>query len=70
MKDLFDMGAVKTSTTKDGDTRIVFSLETTVGPGMREGICSKLEGMAFKQVLADIKLVQAEINTNTGEVAL
>ena len=68
MKDLFDMGPIKTTTTKDGDTKISFSLETTVGPGMREGICSKLEAMSFKQVSASINLVQQEIDTNTGEV--
>ena len=68
MKDLFDMGPLKTTTTKDGDTKISFSLETLVGPGMREAICNKLEQMAFKQVVAKIELVQKEINTVTGEV--
>ena len=68
MKDLFDMGPIKTTTLKDGDTKILFSLETTVGPGMREGICSKLEAMSFKQVSASINLVQQEINHETGEV--
>ena len=68
MKDLFVMGPVKTTTLKDGDTRVIFSLETLVGPGMREGICSRLEAMAFKHVSASINLVQAEINTETGEV--
>ena len=68
MKDLFSMGPIKTTTTKDGDTKVSFSLETTVGPGMREGICSKLEAMSFKQVSASINLVQQEIDTTTGEV--
>ena len=68
MKELFDMGPIKTTTTKDGDTKVSFSLETTVGPGMREGICSKLEAMSFKQVSASINLVQQEIDTTTGEV--
>jgi len=62
------MGPLKTTTTKDGDTRVSFSLETVVGPGMREAICSKLEGMAFAQVMASITLVQTEINAITGEV--
>ena len=68
MKELFDMGPLKTTTTKDGDTKISFSLETTVGPGSREAICSKLETMSYRQVVASINLVQSEINTQTGEV--
>jgi hypothetical protein len=62
------MGPLKTSTTRDGDTKISFSLETLVGPGMREAICNKLESMAFKQVVARIELVQGTINGVTGEV--
>jgi hypothetical protein len=68
MRDLFTMGPLKTSTTRDGDTKISFSLETLVGPGMREAICNKLEQMAFKQVVAKIELVQGTINGITGEV--
>lgn len=67
MRELFIMGPIKTTTTKDGDTKVSFSLETLVGPGMREAICNKLEGMAFKQVSASINLVQTEIGEG-GEV--
>jgi hypothetical protein len=68
MREIFYMGPLKTSTTRDGDTKISFLMETLVGPGMREAICSKLESMAYKQVMAKIELVQKAIDTETGEV--
>jgi hypothetical protein len=66
MREIFTMGPVKTSTTKDGDTKITIHLETIVGPGMREPLCTVLEVLAFQQVMAEITLIQT--NLITGEV--
>ena len=68
MKEIFLMHSLKTNVMKDGDTEIILTLKTQVGPGTMPAIYDKLVTMAHQQVMASINLVQAEIDTMTGEV--